>query len=110
MSVELQIYTCVIGIVQNKLYPSDSILYHRYYCSYLKLPVFAVERYEIANQKVYLYLNEIVQKPTKLAFTITRAVNVKSPEPASVTVYDYYEPSVNLRLLWLLKLNCSNGP
>ncbi|XP_039271126.2 complement C3-like [Styela clava] len=54
----------------------------------------SIERYEIAKQKVFLYLSDITEVPKKLAFRISRSVYVGRPEPSTVTVYDYYEPSV----------------
>lgn len=54
-----------------------------------------VDRYELTNNAVKFYLGSIGEKEIKFAFKIKQVSVVSKIQPASVIVYDYYEPDVS---------------
>ncbi|XP_075072198.1 alpha-2-macroglobulin-like [Mixophyes fleayi] len=50
-----------------------------------------MQRSDIQNDIVTLYLNEIRPIPQHVSFKVTQDIEVKDLKPATVKVYDYYE-------------------
>jgi len=55
----------------------------------------SVERYEVTNQNVILYLRRITANPLRIVFHMEQRIAVEKPQAGKVNVYDYYEPSVS---------------
>nr|XP_039248459.1 complement C3-like [Styela clava] len=52
------------------------------------------DRFEITENTVKFYLTKIDQKGVNLAFKIKQVTQISDRQPASVSVYDYYEPDI----------------
>ncbi|XP_063818191.1 alpha-2-macroglobulin-like [Pseudophryne corroboree] len=50
-----------------------------------------IQRSDIQNDAVTLYLNEVGSSPQLFTFGVTQDIKVKDLKPATVKVYDYYE-------------------
>ncbi|XP_076805082.1 complement C3-like isoform X2 [Clavelina lepadiformis] len=61
-----------------------------------------IERYEMSNQNIILYLNRIKSEPMVLTFRMEQTNPVTSPQPAKINVYDYYEPAIHCGLFYSL--------
>ncbi|CAK8698072.1 complement C3-like [Clavelina lepadiformis] len=67
-----------------------------------------VDRYEITDQNVVLYLPEITAEGVTVAFDMIQNIPVARPEPANIKVYDYYEPSIHCGQFYTLPENLPN--
>ncbi|XP_020628880.1 alpha-2-macroglobulin-like isoform X2 [Orbicella faveolata] len=61
-------------------------------------PKLGLKRYEIEGQHVILYFDEIDK--VRFSFKIYQSTMVKKTKPASVTVYDYYEPHLSATVMY----------
>ena len=55
----------------------------------------SVERYEVTNQNVILYLRRITAQQLRIVFHMEQRIPVERPQAAKVNVYYYNEPSVS---------------
>lgn len=51
-----------------------------------------LKRYEVDNQKVLFYFDELLPEKTCVEFKILREIKVTDLKSGTVRVYDYYEP------------------
>ncbi|CAN2390047.1 alpha-2-macroglobulin-like, partial [Pristimantis euphronides] len=52
----------------------------------------AVKRTEIWAKKISIYLDKVTHTTESLVFSLEQETNVENLQPATITVYDYYDP------------------
>ncbi|XP_064607902.1 alpha-2-macroglobulin-like isoform X2 [Liolophura sinensis] len=73
----------------------------------VKLPLWGIQRYEIDNNVVNFYFDEISAQKSCVYFEVIRELEVNNTQPGRVHVYDYYETDYSVISPYEIEPQCN---